>query len=102
MQTPFMTVTRWRPDRSVAVPLHGPLPYKDLLAQLESHFPSPNIFYAVRLAGRFDWVKARSVRKQEVDRQAGSQRAEGTRVWGRARGSLAGLRFQRAAARGVS
>lgn len=68
-QTPFMTVTRWRPDRSVAVPLRGPLSHADLLAQLERHFPSPNIFYAVRLAGRFDWVKARSVRKQEVDRR---------------------------------
>lgn len=70
LQTPFMTVTRWQPGRAVTVPLSARMDRAQLLAELERHFPSPNLFYAIRLTGRFESLRARSVKKQKVDRWA--------------------------------
>ncbi|EFN55738.1 hypothetical protein CHLNCDRAFT_134073 [Chlorella variabilis] len=67
-KTPFMTVTRWQPGRAVTVPLSARMDRAQLLAELERHFPSPNLFYAIRLTGRFESLRARSVKKQKVDR----------------------------------
>ncbi|KAL4436758.1 hypothetical protein ABPG75_003897 [Micractinium tetrahymenae] len=67
-KTPFMTLTRWRPEHCIALHLgcrHG---WQELLEELEAHFPSPNLFYAVRIEGRFESMRARAVRKQAGNR----------------------------------
>jgi acetolactate decarboxylase len=61
--TPFACVTFYRPlskDR-----LETTMPYADFQAWLERLLPSPNIFYALRIDGRFAYLKVRSVPKQE-------------------------------------
>ena len=40
------------------------MPYDTFVQRLESLFPSPNLFYALRITGRFGRVQARSVPKQ--------------------------------------
>ena len=62
-RTPFACVTFYRPlsrDR-----LETPMPYDDFQVWLDGLLPSPNIFYAVRIEGRFSYLKVRSVPKQE-------------------------------------
>lgn len=61
--TPFACVTFYRPlsrDR-----LERPMSHADFQVWLEGLLPSPNIFYAVRIEGRFSYLKVRSVPKQE-------------------------------------
>ncbi len=61
--TPFACVTFYRPlshDR-----LDESLSYADFQTWLERLLPSPNIFYALRIDGRFSSMKVRSVPKQE-------------------------------------
>jgi len=67
-KTPFMTLTRWKPDRCIAVDLGCQHSWQELMEELEAHFPSPNLFYAVRIDGRFDSMRLRAVRKQEGNR----------------------------------
>ncbi len=62
-RTPFACVTFYRPlsqDR-----LETDMPYADFQAWIERLLPSPNIFYALRIEGRFSYLKVRSVPKQE-------------------------------------
>jgi acetolactate decarboxylase len=61
--TPFACVTFYRPlsqDR-----LETGMSYADFQVWLERLLPSPNIFYALRIDGRFSYLKVRSVPKQE-------------------------------------
>ena len=61
--TPFACVTFYRPlsrDR-----LEITMSYADFQVWLDGLLPSPNIFYAVRIEGRFSYLKVRSVPKQE-------------------------------------
>ncbi|KAL4423277.1 hypothetical protein ABPG77_004546 [Micractinium sp. CCAP 211/92] len=67
-KTPFMTLTRWNPEHCTVHHLgcrHG---WQELLEELEAHFPSPNLFYAVRVEGRFESMRARAVRRQAGNR----------------------------------
>jgi len=41
------------------------MPYADFQKWLVRLLPSPNIFYALRIDGRFAYLKVRSVPKQE-------------------------------------
>jgi acetolactate decarboxylase len=62
-RTPFACVTFYRPlsrDR-----LETELSYADFQVWLERLLPSPNIFHALRIEGRFSYLKVRSVPKQE-------------------------------------
>lgn len=62
-RTPFACVTFYRPlsqDR-----LEMDMSYADFQAWIERLFPSLNIFYAIRIDGRFSYLKVRSVPKQE-------------------------------------
>ena len=62
-RTPFACVTFYRPlsqDR-----LEIDLPYADFQTWIERLLPSLNIFYALRIEGRFSYLKVRSVPKQE-------------------------------------
>jgi len=62
VHTPFAVVTFFEPN------LHhrfdAPLTYEDFLRRLSALFPSPNLFYALKITGDFADVKARSVTKQ--------------------------------------
>ena len=65
-----MSLTRWQPEQSSSVRLASRLDWPGLQAELEGRFPSHNLFYALRVEGRFESVRARSVRRQETDRHA--------------------------------
>jgi len=61
--TPFACVAFYHPlshDR-----LEQDLSYADFQSWMERLLPSPNIFYALRIEGRFSFMKVRSVPKQE-------------------------------------
>lgn len=61
--TPFAVVTFFDVDRSLNL---GPgLDYAAVVSGLESINPTANIFYAIRITGRFSTVRTRSVPKQE-------------------------------------
>jgi acetolactate decarboxylase len=61
--TPFACVTFYQP--AAHDKLMRPSTYEEFLAWLEELLPSPNIFYALRIEGKFSYVKVRSVPKQE-------------------------------------
>jgi len=63
VKTPFASVTFYRAlsrDR-----LEEELTYTDFQEWIKRLLPSPNIFYALRIEGRFASIKVRSVSKQE-------------------------------------
>ncbi len=61
---PFAMVTFFEPDTSLI--LKSAANFEALEAYLDDLLPSRNLFYAIKIEGRFDYVKARSVAKQEV------------------------------------
>jgi acetolactate decarboxylase len=60
--TPFAVVTFFEPDKTVAI--DGPLGCGDLEKYILKQLPSDNIFYAIKIDGKFESVKTRSVPKQ--------------------------------------
>jgi acetolactate decarboxylase len=62
-RTPFAVVTRFEPTIDVA--RDGPLEHDELLAWLDEMIPAGVASCAVRIDGRFDSVRARSVPRQE-------------------------------------
>ena len=61
-RTPFATVLFFRP--TLRRPLTGPLNYGQFQALVDGLMEGPNLFYAVRLDGRFASVTTRSVPRQ--------------------------------------
>jgi acetolactate decarboxylase len=61
-RTPFAVVTRF--DPSVDVEIEGPLDHTELLARLDALIPADTATCAIRLDGRFELVRARSVPRQ--------------------------------------
>lgn len=61
--TPFATVTFFAPDQKFSQEDIASL--EELQQNLEPFFPSRNIFYAIRIDGTFNYVKTRSVPRQE-------------------------------------
>jgi acetolactate decarboxylase len=62
-RTPFAVVTRFRP--AIDARLEGPRSHEELLAALDELAPDGAPSCAVRLDGRFELVRARSVPRQE-------------------------------------
>ncbi|MFH1969086.1 MAG: acetolactate decarboxylase [Verrucomicrobiota bacterium] len=62
-RTPFACVTFYRPISHEDVTQK--MDYPAFLNLIQRLLPSPNIFYAIRMEGVFDYVKTRSVPKQE-------------------------------------
>jgi acetolactate decarboxylase len=62
LHTPFAVVTFFEPTFSAS--FDEAMAYETFLKRLEALLPSPNLFYAVRVTGRFGRVRARSVPKQ--------------------------------------
>jgi acetolactate decarboxylase len=61
-RTPFAVITRFAPDVGAAV--EDPLDQGALLDRIESLVADRALCYAVRVDGRFEWVRARSVPRQ--------------------------------------
>ncbi|MDH5662707.1 MAG: acetolactate decarboxylase [Elusimicrobiota bacterium] len=62
MKTPFAVVTFFRPDKSVL--LDKASDYKQLQQYLDNLFPAKDIFYAIKIEGTFEYVKARNIPRQ--------------------------------------
>ena len=62
-RTPFACVTFFRPYSVEEI--DQPLDYPGLLALFDRLLPSKNMLYALRLDGRFDYVRTRSVPRQD-------------------------------------
>jgi acetolactate decarboxylase len=62
-RTPFATVSFFKADESAR--LDRPCDQPAMLAAVAAMLPSQNIFHALRIEGRFDYVKTRAVAKQE-------------------------------------
>lgn len=60
--TPFAVVTFFEPDKTVSI--DGPLGCGDLEKYILEQLPSDNIFYAIKIDGKFESVKTRSVPRQ--------------------------------------
>jgi acetolactate decarboxylase len=58
---PNATVTFFRPEKVITVA--KPLGYQELQSFLKSQLPTSNIFYAMKVSGKFDSIKARSLTK---------------------------------------
>ena len=63
MKTPFAVVTFFAPDKTVMLDTTDN--YKQLKTYLDSLLPSQNIFYAIRMEGKFKYIKTRSVPGQK-------------------------------------
>jgi acetolactate decarboxylase len=62
-RTPFATVSFFKADESAR--LDHPCDQPAMLAAVAAMLPSENIFHALRIEGRFDYVKTRAVAKQD-------------------------------------
>ncbi len=62
-RTPYACVTFFSPD--TVEEIEQSLNFSELTALLERMIPSPNMIYAIRIDGRFDYVKTRSVPRQD-------------------------------------
>ena len=60
--TPFAAVTFFDADRTI--PLDKGIDFRQFTAKTDRLLPTPNIFYAVKITGTFETVKARSVARQ--------------------------------------
>ncbi|HEV3164177.1 MAG TPA: acetolactate decarboxylase [Isosphaeraceae bacterium] len=92
-RTPFATVLFFRP--TVTRTVDGPLDHVALQALIEGLMEGPNLFYAVRLHGRFSMVTTRSVPRQEKPYRHLDEVAKAQSVFHLTdvRGTLAGFRF---------
>ena len=61
-RTPFASVAFFKPDRTT--PLDRIPTLGEMERRLDASLPSPNFFYALRVDGRFSFVKTRSVPRQ--------------------------------------
>ena len=59
MKTPFAVVTFFAPDKTVMLDTTNN--YKQLKTYLDGLLPSQNIFYAIKVEGKFKYIKTRSV-----------------------------------------
>jgi acetolactate decarboxylase len=61
--TPFAIVTDFSSDQQIE--LNGNYNFGELQRQIDSRLPGRNIFYAIRIDGRFEYVRTRSVPAQQ-------------------------------------
>ena len=62
-RTPFAAVTFFEPDLRLSV--DQAVDYRELETLLTDALPTDNIFYAIKVTGEFEYLKARSVPKQQ-------------------------------------
>lgn len=92
-RTPFAAVTHFQADTVVA--LSGPLSFEQLCARIDSLIPTINSFYAIRIEGDFDLVKARSVPRQSrpYEPMVEIVKTQPTFEYERVKGTLMGFRM---------
>jgi acetolactate decarboxylase len=61
-KTPFAAVTFFDADRTV--PLEKGLDFRQFVVKTDKLLPTPNVFYAIKITGTFEMVRARSVARQ--------------------------------------
>lgn len=91
-RTPFAAVTYFDADTVVA--LTGPLSFEQLCARIDSLIPTENSFYAIRIEGDFDLIKARSVPRQSrpYEPMVEIVKTQPTFAYERVQGTLMGFR----------
>lgn len=94
--TPFATVTFFEPDFTFF--LSRADNFSDFSRQVERSLPSKDQIYAVRIPGKFPYVRARSVPRQEepYPRLVDAARNQSVFILERTRGTMAGLWFPEA------
>lgn len=70
-RTPFATVSFFKADHSARLDRHCTM--DAMLAAVAAMLPSQNMFHAIRIEGRFEYVKTRAVAKQ--DKSVGLEQA---------------------------
>ncbi|MEA9985879.1 acetolactate decarboxylase [Subtercola sp. RTI3] len=61
--TPFAVITRFEAQQSIRVP--APMSRAEVVAAINAAVSSQNYLFAVKVSGRFEWVRTRTVRRQE-------------------------------------
>lgn len=93
VKTPFAVVVEFDPDQTVE--LVDRLGMDEVLAILDAESPGTGPVSAVRIDGEFEWVKARSVPRQEKPYRPLAEVVDGQNVFTieRCEGTLVGFRF---------
>jgi len=91
--TPFAAVTFFDADFSVAVANIADM--QELEKVLDEHVPTANLMYAVRVTGQFEYIKVRSVPRQEkpYPRLAEVAKTQPVFEYRNVRGTIVGLRL---------
>lgn len=63
IRTPFATVCRFTPERSL--PLNPGSTFEDVEKTIDAQEPNQNLFYAIKITGRFKTMHTRSVPRQQ-------------------------------------
>jgi len=92
-RTPFATVLFFQP--TLRRPLSGPLDYEHFQALVDGLMEGPNLFYAVRVDGRFRFVTMRSIPRQAKPYPPLAEAAKTQPIFHleTVTGTLAGFRF---------
>jgi len=61
MKMPNTTATFFKADKVITI--DKPMSYQELQQYINSQLPTPNIFYAIKVTGTFDFIKARTLTK---------------------------------------
>ena len=87
---PFAVVTWFKPDSHSSIQSVGS--FRDLEAHCDAARRSGNIFYALRLDGRFNWVRTRAVKPpRHGARLVDAAKAQGEFTFADVEGTLVGL-----------
>ena len=93
MKTPFSVVTYFDSDRRINV--RSPIDCDRLEKVIDKFLPTNNIFYAIKVSGLFDYVKARSISDQHEPFPTLAQALKGETTFElrSVKGTLVGFRF---------
>ena len=91
-RTPFAAVTYFEAD--TVIQLTEPLMFEQLCARIDSLIPTENSFYAIKIEGDFDFIKARSVPRQSKPYEPMVEivKTQPTFVYEQVQGTLMGFR----------
>jgi acetolactate decarboxylase len=90
--TPFAVVANFETD--VAFPISGPLSEPELLAKIEDHLVSDNLFFAIRITGEFNAITTRTAARQTkpYPRFVEAARSQVEKTFSNTSGTIAGFR----------
>jgi acetolactate decarboxylase len=90
VKSPFAVITYFEVDQKVA--LKAPLNYQQLQTYIRTLLPTQNIPYAIKISGQFEYVKTRSVPRQNkpYPRLAEVTKNQPTFEFGKVKGTILG------------